>query len=744
MSGNNINVLSQSSPLKTENLSAHIKNVTENSLEKFPSHFAEKLSQELDSIKTKTQEKISDKTSEKPAEKLIRRSVDLNAIPANLKSRGPISKAALEISKSPSENSEALESDESEEDKEATSKNTLLANELLPYGPLNLAQNLASDVARQANPKITAKEIKITEKEIAQSQINLAEILSPMGSQSLQSPVSQNLMQQINSNKNDLAENINFQTTSSAEKLSNQLQTMVSQSNAANPFTNAQSLKSSENLSLKSTPVPNDTLQNVLENLLNRFDEASFSFSNDENSNVKLPPAFFASEGQSLQPMTQPLFYRAENDSTPVGAEVIPLPPAINSSEKNSASPIAGMIAAKQIFQEDIQSRGVEFGDPILESRQLPFPIRMEEINSDKTIPHSSSENINILNNRFSEKDIQAITPNKESLLNPQIQVTTQVTAQKFTPQNSITEKFTLKEIGKLSDFIPVKEDIEFPDNSFLQTDVPKNVSADATPKQMNRSVDQNQEKQFSEGSHSQKNNRENDFDFKTTDLLSKNSFDSSLPFNTNSPQNVHISKNISSNVILNNVTDTTRPLAQAAFDRIQNLSQQLQVRGGGLARVEIRDAQLGVVNLSVRMGIENKLSIEINTADPLVKAELDKGIESLKKSLTDQRFSIAELNVVTDPSRLKAPDSSGAASQQNQSQNQQQNLFGQQSQNQKQNSFYGQNSQQNNNWQQNIPLTENQLNGRQKLSINDGENYANARQKNIVRGANGSLKVTA
>ena len=720
MSGNNFNVLSQASPLKTENLPARIKNIPENHLENLPSHFAEKLSQELNSIKPKTPEQTPEKTPEKTSDKtavnLTRRSADSKSAPSHSKS---------------------TDNEETEEDQEPASKNKNMANELLPFGPMNLAPNWFSDTSHLANPKIT-------EKEIAQSQTNLAEILSPAGSQFPQISKPQNLMQQLAFNKNELAENINLQTTNSAEKPTELLQEMIGRNSAVNLFANAQSVKPSESLKLKNTPVPNDTLQHVLENLLNRFDEASFSFSNDENSNIKLPPAFFATEGQTLQPITQPLFHRNENDSLPIAAESMPLPQSITSSAANIISSAAATIATKQTFQENIQSSGLYFKDPFLESQQLPLAIRLEEINSVQNAVDPLSENMNILNNQFSEKDIHALAQNTESFLNPQIQVTTQVATMKNTPQNSIIEKITLKELGKLSDFIPAKEELEFPDNSILKSDSPQNLSNDASQKQMSLGVDQNQEKQFSENNHSQKNDRENDRDFKTIDLPSNNSFESPTQFNTTGLQNTHFSKEISSNPIINNVTDSSRPLAQAAFDRIQNLSQQLQVRGGGLARVEIRDAQLGVVNLSVRMGIENKLSIEINTADPRVKAELDKGIESLKKSLTDQRFSIAELNVVTDPSRLKSPDSSGAASQQNQSQNQQQNLFGQQSQHQKQNSFYGQNSQQNNNWQQNIPLAENQLNGRQKLSINDGENYANARQKNIVRGANGSLKVTA
>jgi len=182
--------------------------------------------------------------------------------------------------------------------------------------------------------------------------------------------------------------------------------------------------------------------------------------------------------------------------------------------------------------------------------------------------------------------------------------------------------------------------------------------------------------------------------------------------------------------------------MSKATFERAQDRAADLQARGGGMAKVQIRDARLGDVGLRVNMGGDGKVHVEISTADERVKKEIEKGIDELKASLEKNNLQVGEVRVIEDVGRTR----DGTRDQGNQQQSQ--------------NSWQGPaaNSDQNGRAFHNQQGTA--RDGRDGTSGTDGglanstfgqkkaaaaENSAGeVRQRNVQRGNNGSLKVFA
>lgn len=113
--------------------------------------------------------------------------------------------------------------------------------------------------------------------------------------------------------------------------------------------------------------------------------------------------------------------------------------------------------------------------------------------------------------------------------------------------------------------------------------------------------------------------------------------------------------------------------LARTAATRAEDLSDRLRAQGGGTARIQIKDARLGQVGLHIQMGADNRVHIRIDAENDLVREELTRNIEKLKKSLEDRRLSVGDLSVGGVEAVAASQDSSAArqdSSQQNSSRN--------------------------------------------------------------------------
>jgi hypothetical protein len=185
---------------------------------------------------------------------------------------------------------------------------------------------------------------------------------------------------------------------------------------------------------------------------------------------------------------------------------------------------------------------------------------------------------------------------------------------------------------------------------------------------------------------------------------------------------------------------DKTREMARSAALRAQSVANELATKGGGTARVQIKDSQLGVVELRINMSDNRRLSVELVANSDRIRQELEKQSEELKNGLEKH-------NLVLDGVQFATDAKLGDNSFQNSSQNEQKNA--QQNQQQSFNSFSQNNSQQGqqsfgqDRFFEGAPLP---LNSGNQSGIAVRKNYTgkNDAKTNVQRAANGSLKVSA
>ncbi|MCA2960531.1 MAG: flagellar hook-length control protein FliK [Silvanigrellales bacterium] len=181
----------------------------------------------------------------------------------------------------------------------------------------------------------------------------------------------------------------------------------------------------------------------------------------------------------------------------------------------------------------------------------------------------------------------------------------------------------------------------------------------------------------------------------------------------------------------------SVRNISQAALARIEDRALELQARGGGLAKVQIRDARLGQVELRVNMNGEGRIQVEIAAEDPEVRKELEKGIDELRANLERNNLAVGDVKVLSESQRSN--------SQQN----------GNEQKNPWQQGNYQQSAQDgrgNGGHQQGEKATEWAFGGNGNTTRDslgkkgsEGENPApSLRQRIVQRGENGSLKVFA
>jgi hypothetical protein len=189
--------------------------------------------------------------------------------------------------------------------------------------------------------------------------------------------------------------------------------------------------------------------------------------------------------------------------------------------------------------------------------------------------------------------------------------------------------------------------------------------------------------------------------------------------------------------------SERTREMARAAALRTQSIASELAAKGGGTAKVQIKDRQLGVVELRISMSDNNKVNVELIANNERIKNELEKQSEDLKSGLEKHKVVLEGVRFATD---TKLGDSSSQNSSQsdssraNQQQQQQQNFssFSQNSSGSQQQNFSG--------GERFFEGPRLPLSGQNASPDNARKNYSgkNDAQTNVQRNANGSLKVTA
>lgn len=189
--------------------------------------------------------------------------------------------------------------------------------------------------------------------------------------------------------------------------------------------------------------------------------------------------------------------------------------------------------------------------------------------------------------------------------------------------------------------------------------------------------------------------------------------------------------------------SERTREMARNATQRAQTIAAELAAKGGGTARIQIKDSQLGVVELRINMSDDNRMNVQLVANSDRIKQELEKHADALKDGLEKHQLIVDGVNFSTD---MKLGESSFQSGSQNDNQSQQQSF----SQNQQSFGSFQQNNsgqgQGNFNQErffeaQQINVLSNQLPQNQTRQTYAGKNET---QTNIQRSANGSLKVTA
>jgi hypothetical protein len=190
---------------------------------------------------------------------------------------------------------------------------------------------------------------------------------------------------------------------------------------------------------------------------------------------------------------------------------------------------------------------------------------------------------------------------------------------------------------------------------------------------------------------------------------------------------------------------ERSREIARAAALRAQSIASELSAKGGGSAKIQIKDSRLGVVELRINMTDNKHVTIDLVANSDRIKQELEKQSDDLKVGLEKQNVVLEGVRFVTD---TKLGDSGTQNSSQNDS-----SRSGQQSQQQQQQNMSSFSEGRNGSQQQNSSGNERFLDGSVNARTNQIPSNGSIRknysgqiepQTNVQRSANGSLKITA
>lgn len=143
------------------------------------------------------------------------------------------------------------------------------------------------------------------------------------------------------------------------------------------------------------------------------------------------------------------------------------------------------------------------------------------------------------------------------------------------------------------------------------------------------------------EKSGAKKNSEEKVLNPEKTVFFDKNIYNQNLPLNSD---------------LNTNVLDNSSSLASVATKRAIELTSQLHVRGGGIAKIQINDEKLGNIELNINLKKDNTVTMEIKATNPELKLVLEKNSDLLKKSLDTQNIILTDFKV----SMVEKAESSG------------------------------------------------------------------------------------
>lgn len=179
------------------------------------------------------------------------------------------------------------------------------------------------------------------------------------------------------------------------------------------------------------------------------------------------------------------------------------------------------------------------------------------------------------------------------------------------------------------------------------------------------------------------------------------------------------------------------RNISKAALSRIEDRALELQARGGGLAKVQIRDSKLGEVELRINMNGQGRIQVEMTAADAEVRKELEKGIDELRANLERNNLSVSDVKVVAEAQKTSS-ESNNSEQKNSQQHTANQNAF-QQGQGNDRRSGGDQPGE----WAMANGTTATRDASGKKLPALDNP-APSLRQRIVQRGENGSLKVFA
>ena len=108
-------------------------------------------------------------------------------------------------------------------------------------------------------------------------------------------------------------------------------------------------------------------------------------------------------------------------------------------------------------------------------------------------------------------------------------------------------------------------------------------------------------------------------------------------------------------------------------MNRAIQTAARLQAQGGGTARIQLNDSQLGAIDLRVSISAGNNVHIEIKSKNDKLRSSLEDRMGDLRDSLNTHKLNLAECRVVSDVSSARNETENRSGNKQDASGQQQQ-----------------------------------------------------------------------
>ncbi|MBX9702831.1 MAG: hypothetical protein K2X39_01635, partial [Silvanigrellaceae bacterium] len=134
-------------------------------------------------------------------------------------------------------------------------------------------------------------------------------------------------------------------------------------------------------------------------------------------------------------------------------------------------------------------------------------------------------------------------------------------------------------------------------------------------------------------------------------------------------------SYNIDDGIIENKQEKNTSQITKGTIDRIFYHVNEFKNRTGvGFAKISVTDKFNNKIDLRIELNSKNNLQLEIVTSNDGIKKEIEKNIDSLKKSLEEQKIILAEVKITSQTSQSNLSDGGFSQNQQQDSKQNQAN----------------------------------------------------------------------